>query len=251
MKLSLTSRLCAVLGHNLIGRPASLFGIDVPHFWTMSYDVPHPTLDEADDPAWLELRIAYAYLRRHMLYRVGWVTTGMLSVFVLAVLIAVGSITATKAEWQKHEAAVAVEEAQAQAAKQAAEETAAVAARKASAVALLATYCSLPSKYQQNNEAPTCGSNTASDLLSSIGMYYAASAAVCAAGRGSCDELSQFNKDVCAASTADYAKNPSTAQKPYCHPLSTLTANIGKTDYNGVVQELCADNYSKYCEAQP
>lgn len=83
MKLSLTSRVCQFLGTTLIGRAKKLFGVDVPDLWTMSYDLDPIRLGQSKDPAWLELRIAFAYLRRHLMYRVGYLASGLLAVLVV------------------------------------------------------------------------------------------------------------------------------------------------------------------------
>lgn len=87
MKLSLTSRVCQFLGTTLIGSAKKLFGVDVPDLWTMSYDLDPIRPGQAKDPAWLELRIAFAYLRRHLMYRVGYLATGMLAVLLVAMAI--------------------------------------------------------------------------------------------------------------------------------------------------------------------
>lgn len=83
MKLSLTSRVCQFLGTTLIGSAKKLFGVDVPDLWTMSYDLDPIRPAQSKDPAWLELRIAFAYLRRHLMYRVGYLATGLLVVLVI------------------------------------------------------------------------------------------------------------------------------------------------------------------------
>ena len=87
MKLSLTSRVCHLIGTTLIGTSNKLFGVDVPDLWTMSYDLEPIKPGQSKDPAWLELRIAFAYLRRHLMYRIGYLASGILGVLVVGLLI--------------------------------------------------------------------------------------------------------------------------------------------------------------------
>jgi hypothetical protein len=87
MKHSFTSRVCQFLGTTIIGKASDLFGVDVPELWTMSYDLDPIKPGQSKDPAWLELRIAYAYLRRHLMYRVGFVASGILASLVVILTI--------------------------------------------------------------------------------------------------------------------------------------------------------------------
>lgn len=86
MKHSLTSRVCQFLGTTIIGKADALFGVDVPELWTMSYDMEPIKPGQSKDPAWLELRIAFAYLRRHLMYRVGYLASGILGLLVVGLL---------------------------------------------------------------------------------------------------------------------------------------------------------------------
>lgn len=90
MKLSMTSQFCRFLGRTLIGKSSDLFGVDVPELWTMSYDLDPLIPGQPKDPDWLELRIAFAYLRRHLFYRVGYLMSGLLGVLMIVIVLFFG-----------------------------------------------------------------------------------------------------------------------------------------------------------------
>lgn len=90
MKLSTTSQLCRFLGRTFIGKPEDLLDTDVPDLWVMSYDLDPIKPGQSKDPAWLELRIAFAYLRRHLMYRVGYLMSGFLGVLAVLIVIIFG-----------------------------------------------------------------------------------------------------------------------------------------------------------------